>query len=90
MNTPNYCPKCEDYDFPGEPLKLKLSFDKKVLFCAGVDDENPCGFHYDLKENRRFHYEPRCCQAFWAIIAILTLFRFNFCFKKVWDHEVLR
>lgn len=84
MNHPVYCPFCRDYDPPYE-IKLDLSSDESVLYCSGIDGENPCGFHYDLVTGRTFHYEQRKHQWFWVLIAVFSLFLVNRCFRKVYD-----
>jgi hypothetical protein len=66
-------------------MELVESRDGKVMYCPGPDNEGGCGFHYEIATGRRFHYEWKRHQWFWATLAVISLFNFVRCQKKVYD-----
>lgn len=69
---PKYCPRCGP-DPIGDHSDVELEEHDGVLFCNATG-EGGCGFHFDIKERRRFRYEEKRFLWFWIILCLITFF----------------
>lgn len=71
-DLPKYCPHCgPDPISDGDDVKLDEY--QGVLYCNATG-EGGCGFHYDVKTQRRFRYKDKPFLWFWVILCLLTFF----------------
>lgn len=72
MRRPKYCPHCGPNPL-GDGSDTRLERHHDILYCNATG-EGGCGFHYDIRKEKRFRWVNKRIVGFWMLLSVLTFF----------------